>query len=100
MRLAKFKAGDWVIYRKLKFSPAPGPRARSISPSPNGDIYSYVVANFWIVQDVLPDGRLQLRTRRGKVHQVAASDPNLRRVSWWNRWFYRQRFQEIESQLQ
>jgi hypothetical protein len=100
MRSAKFTSGDWVIYRKLKHSALPGPRALEIAPSPNGELYSYFVDKFWIVQAVLPDGRLQLRTRRGKVHHVASSDPKLRRVSWWNRWFYSRRFQEIEAQRQ
>jgi hypothetical protein len=98
MRLSGFSPGDWVIYNKSKHSPLPGPRARRISPTPNGDLYSYVVPKFWIVQEVLPDGRLQLRTRRGKIHHMAASDPNLRRVTWWNRWFYRHRFRKVETE--
>src|SRR5688572_17864449 len=97
MRFARFTAGDWVIYRKLKHSASPGPRARNIWPSPNGELYSYFVAKFWIVQAVLPDGRLQLRTRTGKTHVVNPSDPRLRRARWWQRWFYKGRFQAIEA---
>ncbi len=97
VRSVKFAAGDWVLYRKLKHSPSPGPRATEISPAPNGELYTYVVEKFWIVEEVLPDGRLRLRTRRGKSHLIDASDSNLRRVGWWNRWFYRARFREVES---
>jgi hypothetical protein len=97
MRLTSFSAGDWVIYRKLKYSAAPGPRARYISPSPNGELYSYFVPKFWIVQKVLPDGRLQVRTRTGKTHLINPSDTRLRRVQWWQRWLYKDRFREIEA---
>ncbi len=97
MRFGKFTAGDWVIYRKLKYSASPGPRACSISPSPNGDLYSYFVAKFWIVQAVLPDGRLQIRTRTGKMHLIDPNDPNIRRARWWQRWHYKGRFEEIEA---
>jgi hypothetical protein len=86
-----------VIYRKLKFSAAPGPRARNISPSPNGELYSYFVPKFWIVQKVLADGRLQVRTRTGKAHLINPSDPRLRHAQWWQRWLYKDRFREIEA---
>ena len=97
MRFAKFTYGDWVIYRKLKHSASPGPRAHNISPSPHGELYNYFVDKFWIVESVLPDGRLQLRTRTGKTHVINASDPRLRRARWWERWFYNNRFKEIEA---
>src|SRR5688572_27504712 len=99
MRSVKFTPGDWVLYRKLKHSASPGPRASDISPAPNGELYTYLVEKFWIVEEILPDGRLRLRTRRGKSHLVEATDPNLRRVRWWNRWIYRARFREVESSL-
>jgi hypothetical protein len=97
MRSRRFVAGDWVIYRKPKYSTSPGRRATNITPAPNGELYSYDVEKFWIVQEVLDDGSLRLRTRRGKVHLIDASDPNLRRVAWWKRWFYRHRFREVEA---
>jgi hypothetical protein len=96
MRL-RFATGDWVFYRKLKHSASPGPRAVNISPAPKGELYSYFVVKFWIVQNVLIDGRLRLRTRRGKSHLIDASDPNLRRVSWWQRWIYKKRFRRVEA---
>src|SRR5688572_18369482 len=92
--VTRFAVGDWVLYRKQKHSVSPGPRAREVSPAPTGESYSYVVEKFWIVQEVLGDGRLRLRTRRGKQHLVAASDPNLRRARWWHRWLYKDRFRE------
>lgn len=97
MRFTKITAGDWVIYRKLKHSASPGPRAHEISPSSSGELYSYFVDKFWIVENVLPDGRLQLRTRTGKTHLINQSDPRLRRARLWERWFYKGRFQEIEA---
>jgi hypothetical protein len=98
MRLAGFKAGDWVVYRKLKHSASPGPRASNVSPSLHGELYSYFVAKFWIVEEVLADGRLRLRTRRGKTRMIDASDPNLRRATWWQRWIYKYRFREIQAE--
>lgn len=92
MRPKKFSAGDWVLYRKLKHSRAPGRRARDVAPAPHGDGYSYYVDKFWTVEDVLGDGFLKLRTRTGKTHLVAATDPNLRRITWWNRWMYKRHF--------
>jgi hypothetical protein len=97
MRFAKFTAGDWVIYRKLKHSALPGPRAHEITPSPHGELYSYFVNKFWIVQKVLPDGRVQLRTRTGKTHLLNSTDRYLRRARWWERWLYKTRFREIEA---
>jgi hypothetical protein len=95
MRSRKFAVGDWVLYRKLKHSASPGQRARNISPAPNGDGYSYFVVKYWIVEDVLADDRLQLRTRTGKQCFIDASDPNLRRVAWWKRWFYKNCFRRV-----
>jgi hypothetical protein len=96
MRLRRFAPGDWVLYRKLKFSASPGPRARHISAATNGDEYSYFVVKYWIVDGILPDGLLKLRTRQGKTHLIEHSDPNLRRVSWWKRWIYKDRFRAVE----
>ncbi len=98
MRRHKFQPGDWVIYRKSKQSPLPGPRAKDVSPTAHGEDYSYVVDKFWIVQEVLGSGeRLRLRTRRGKEHELSASDPNLWPARWWERWLYRQRFEEVDQ---
>jgi hypothetical protein len=92
MRWREFKPGDWVLYRKPKHSVIPGPRARDIAAASNGDEYSYVVTKFWTVEEVLADGRLKLRTRRGKTHLINPSDTNLKRIAWWKRWFYKSRF--------
>ena len=92
---ASYSPGDWVIYRKSKRSAAPGPRAQEVVASQKGEKYSYVVDKFWIVDAVLPGNQLRLRTRRGKVHQLSADDPNLRPANWLNRLLYRNRFREI-----
>jgi hypothetical protein len=31
------QSGDWVIYRKTKFSTHPGPRAQNVLPAERGD---------------------------------------------------------------
>ena len=93
----RIRPGDRVVYRKTKFSPSPGPRAKAVSPAVHGDLYSYVVEKYWVVTETLPDGRLRLRTRRGKEHVVAADDPNLRPARWWEKWFHRDRFRPAEQ---
>ena len=75
--------GDPLIYRKTKVSPRPGPRARNIEPSENGDRYYYDVDKFWTVADVLEDGRLRAVTRTGKEVYLSREDERLR---------YRRRF--------
>lgn len=87
-----FHVGDRVIYRMRKYTTHPGPRARNVAPAPHGDFYDYEVDKFWVVAEQLNDGRLLLRTRRGKEHVVPLDDPKLRRAQLWERWLYRQRF--------
>jgi len=87
-----FQAGDQVIYRMTKHSTHPGPRARDINPANMGDNYSYVVDKFWVVANVLEDGRLILRTRRGKEHCVPPTDPQLRRANWLAKILHGSRF--------
>ena len=96
MHRKKFKRGDLVVYRKLKRSSSPGPRAKAIFPSEHGEQYSYQVDKFWVVIDSDPAGQVQLRTRRGKQHTVAAVDENLRLAHWWERLLYRGRFPTLE----
>jgi hypothetical protein len=90
--LPHFKPGDFVIYRKPKYSVHPGQNARSVYPSPNGDLYSYYVDKFWTVISVQSKGDIVVSTRRGKQLTVPASDPALRRARWWERLLFRRRF--------
>lgn len=99
MQAHRYSPGDWVIYRKQKYSASPGPRASNVASAPNGDTYSYIVEKFWVVREVLADGRLQLCTRRGKTHVVDPADSNLHLASFWKRWLYKDRFREIESAM-
>lgn len=99
MDKATFQVGDWVIYRKTKFSSLPGPRARNVAASESGEGYAYNVDKYWIVTDVLPDGAVQVMTRRGKQLQFASLDPNLRRASWWQRLRCRRRFEEVAQSI-
>lgn len=99
MKNHPFQVGDWIIYRKSKQSPVPGPRAQQITPSSRGDAYSYVVDKFWVVAEVLSGEKIRLRTRRGKEHIVSVNDPNLRTPRFWERWLYRKRFSEVARSL-
>ena len=85
-----FQQGDWVVYEVHKASAHPGPRARRVVPSPRGEDYSYAVAKHWIVAAVRGE-RLIVRTRRGKIREVARDDPSLRRPSLWERLTERRR---------
>lgn len=97
MESAAYNPGDWVIYRRQKTSASPGRRAQRVIPAAHGDTYSYLVEKYWVVQEVLADGRLRLRTRRGKEHVVATDDRRLRRARWWERWLYQARFRAVEA---
>jgi hypothetical protein len=89
---AHFNAGDRVIYRKQKCSARPGPQAKHVYPSENGDFYSYEVAKFWTVLAVLPNDEIVVCTRRGKQLRLTADDPALRRANWLERFLFRHRF--------
>jgi hypothetical protein len=95
MKSAKFKAGDWVVYRKQKTSRSPGPRARETRAARKGDFYNYVVDKYWVVGNVLDGGQVELRTRRGKQHVVPSNDPRLRKAHWWERLMHAARFRSI-----
>lgn len=92
-----YEVGDYVVYRMSKYSSHPGPRAQHVHPMAKGENFSYVVDKFWIVAAIEDDGQLRLRTRTGKEHLVTPSDRNLRRANFWERWFKRNRFPELES---
>jgi hypothetical protein len=92
-----FRNGDWVVYRRLKVTTSPGPRAQAVDASAHGDDYIYFVDKFWVVADVLADHKLLLKTRRGKTHVVDDNDSNLRRASLWERIRYRGRFLELQN---
>ncbi len=78
--VAKVSVGDRIVYRKTKFSPLPGARAHHISASDKGENYTYLVDKYWVVADVLEDGRLVAKTRRGQLNYVRADDPDLRKA--------------------
>lgn len=97
MSLHSFGPGDRVIYRKLKASTKPGPRAVGITPAPRGETYTYEVDKFWTVAEQRSDGMLVLQTRTGKRHVVRSDDPHLRSPSWWERWRFASRFPELPN---
>jgi hypothetical protein len=85
------------VFRRMKHTTRPGRRARDVHATENGDYYDYFIDKFWIVTDVLADGRLMLQTRRGKTHVVEANDFNLRHASIWDRLRYRSRFVQLKA---
>ena len=97
--LGSFSPNDWVVYTREKHSLSPGPRAKNISPSPHGEMYSYEVDKYWIVRQV-KDGELVLETRRGKVHTLPSNDMRLRKASFWERTFFSHLFPPKNSEPQ
>lgn len=94
---SNWKTGDWAVYRKSKQGSNPGRRAARVVASSKGETYGYVVDKFWVVEDVLADGRLRLVTARGKLHVVSPDDPNLRRPGLLQRFLWRDRFALVEA---
>lgn len=92
-----FRPGDFVIYRMTKHSQCPGPRAKQVAPSPFGEEYKYQVDKYWVVDELLEDGQVLLRTRRGKTRVMRMDDLNLRPASWWERLLYRNSFPQPHS---
>jgi hypothetical protein len=90
-----YRRGDRVIYRVTKHSSHPGRRAKDVTPEPMGEFYSYEVDKYWVVADVVGDGKLRLRTRRGKEHVVDPNDDRLRHAHWWEKLFYKNRFPQL-----
>ena len=97
MPIRKPRVGDKVVYAKDKHSGSPGQRAQDVTASPKGDGYSYIVEKYWIVKEIKEDGRLLLKTRRGKEHLIEADDPSLRAASLWERVFLARRFPAFDS---
>ena len=90
--MREFAAGDQVVYRKGKVSEHPGPRAEEIHPSTHGEEYSYVVDKYWTVTREIDDETIEVKTRTGKLHQLRKDDQVLRKASWWEKLFRRDRF--------
>jgi hypothetical protein len=89
---ARFQPGDYVIYRKQKYSVHPGPHAKEIRPCPQGDSYWYEVDKFWLVVAVDCTNKVTVCTRRGKRLILDAADPALKRAGWFKRLMFRRRF--------
>jgi len=89
--------GDPIVYIKQEASTHPALRARDIHPAERGDLYYYVVHKYWMVEDVLPDGRIVARTRTNKFHCLPPADPNLRKAKLLERVKYRDRFPRLAT---
>jgi hypothetical protein len=90
-----FQPGDFLVYRKAKVSTRPGPRARNVQPTDNGDDYYYEVDKYWRLADVQEDGHLVAVTRTGKRVELSREDENLRKARLLERIVYRRRFPAV-----
>lgn len=81
----RYRVGDKVVYTRDKYTTKPGPRAKNVFATPNGESYQYQVEKYWIV--VAVGDLITLQTRRGKQHLVAQDDPRLRRATFFERLF-------------
>lgn len=90
--MTRYEVGDRVVYTKDKHSTHPGPRARDIFPSTQGEDYRYSVDKYWTVSSVVDEDTIEVMTRRGKRHLVNVRDPHLRKASLRERLFLKARF--------
>ncbi len=88
----KLRAGNFVVYEKVKTSTHPSPRAENVFPSRHGDTYSYVIKKFWKVRRIFEDNTIEVETRRGKRHTLLPGDPCLRKAGLWQWVFFNDRF--------
>lgn len=95
--MKKYQVGDHVVYHKPKHSTHPGPRAVDLHPAPQGDEYSYIIDKFWTVIALINDHTIEVRTRKGKTHQLNIHDPLLRKAGLLEGWFFRNRFPPVEG---
>lgn len=93
----KYVVGSLIVFRKSKRGTTPSLRAKNLRPAPHGDEYGYEIEKYWRVAAVLPDGRLEVLTRRGKRHTVEANDPRLRPANIFERWFLASKFPPAQS---
>jgi hypothetical protein len=91
----ELEPGDFLVYRKSKVSPRPGPRARNVQAAEKGDDYYYDVDKYWTLADKLEDGRLVAVTRRGKRVYLTPEDEKLRKARLLERFLYRRRFPSV-----
>ena len=80
----KYKKNDSVVYTAHKHTTHPGPRAEHVEPQLRGEYYDYDVRKFWRVRDVVGN-KVVVVTRTGKEHILDASDPALRKATFWER---------------
>lgn len=92
-----YRKEEPVVYCVTKHSKNPGRRARQVTANKHGERYSYCVKKYWLVDDVLSDGNIRVRTRRGKFRTVSVNDKNLRPASWWERIILAGRFPKKSS---
>jgi hypothetical protein len=93
----RLDVGDAIVYRKQKVSVHPSPRAYDVQPAGQGETYRYFIDKYWVVENVLRDGRVLVATRTHKRHCLKSNDPNLRKAGLILRLRYRHRFPELPA---
>lgn len=99
MPIKKPKIGQRVVFAKDKFGERPGERARDVVGTQKGDSYSYIVEKYWVIDEIQENGKLLLRTRRGKLHLIDQEHPGLRLPTWWEKLFLSGRFPPKQSEV-
>lgn len=92
------KVGDRIVYSRQKYSESPGPRAKNVAPSAHGELYSYEVDKYWVVE-LISNGTMTCVTRKGKRHTIKISDPLARPATWWETFFLANRFPTLDTNL-
>ncbi|MCH1497349.1 MAG: hypothetical protein L7U72_19155 [Rubripirellula sp.] len=69
-----------------------------MNASSKGETYNYTVDKYWVVDQLLPEGQILLRTSTGKTNILAADDFNLRPASILQRFLRRAKFEAAEQQ--
>ncbi len=91
----KFQAGSRIIYRVVEASDHPGPEARDVRPSEQGELYYYQTMKYWRVEEVLEDGWLVALTPHMQRQYLRWNDPNLRKASPLERIRFAARFPQM-----
>ncbi len=88
----QLEVGVPIIYRVVEASNHPGPEAREIHPSAQGELYYYLTMKYWRVEQILEDGWIVALTPLMEHQYLRRDDPNLRRASLVERLRFAARF--------
>jgi len=90
-----FDVNELVIHHQPVASSHPGPEARDVRPTEQGELYTYVVDHFWRIARLNSDGTLDAVSLNAHRHRLRQTDPALEKAGWWRRTFHRRLFPGI-----